>query len=402
MIKIFKSFFRKFLESGNVIELLRQNNCYDEPEETKEPTTVFERVAIRERSKHKEFKYRYAVILGIAAVFLSILIWLGGYVTFYSKNIPEHLCEEIIEAYNSNTPDVFLENCTNLPKVLKNEKTLKEYFSLYLPKDTYTYYQVASKKTDEQKYIFKSGDSKLGEIVFKKQKNTGSFGVATYKVKSFNIVPLIEYRLTGYSTFTLLINDIPADDYLFDQKDSLKNFNDVLDTPITKNKYFIDDVNYIKNIKSIKAIDSDGAVLDVVSSFGDSSHNITIKCDDRKEEINGYLNDFVLEFMHYTVKDDRKPQLLLDYIDPRSHLCEEIKNYSNPDLTYYKNDRIEKLTVNSLVYYGSGYYSCDVFADYVSEVNKETVTKNFKYTMYLMFSDGKYYVVDMVALEKNQ
>lgn len=411
MIKIIKSFFSKLKKLGelilsfllNVIKSLRTKKADETPETRKEPTTVFERVAIRESSKHKEFKYRYAVIGGIAAVVLSGLILLGSYVNIYSKNIPSYLCDKIVEAYKSNTPDIFLKNCTNLPEVLKDEKTLKEYFNLYLPKSDFTYYQVAAEKKDEKKYIFKSGDNKISQIVFKKQKNTAGFGIEKYKVKSFDIVPLIEYRLTGYSTFTLLINGIPADDYIFSKNTALHNFNAVLENPITKNLYITDDVNYIKDTKNIKALDSDGTVFDVVSSYGDSAYNFTIKCDEKKqEELKEYFNNFVFEYMHYTVKDDRKPQPLLDYIYPSAFLYGEIEDYKNPDLTNYKNERIENLSFNNLVYYGSGYYTCDVSADYITDVKNETVTKNFKYTIYLKFSDGKYYVVDMVALEQNQ
>lgn len=415
VIIIFNRFFKKKEQDNEgffVYELLEKeskqentlnNNDVEQMDVSdsniNQPTTVFERVVAKNNSSNKVFKYRYAVIGAITLIVLSALIVLGSYISIYKKNSPATLCEEIIEGYDKNNPNIFIKNCTNLPKVLKNKNNLEVYFKSYLPRNKFTYYQVAADKSDEQKYVFKSGDMKISEIVFKRQKPNAAFGIKKYKVKSFVIVPLTEYRFNAYSGFTLLINSIPANDYLFSKNIALEPFQEYLENPISKDMYIVNDVNYIKELK---ALDSDGKVYDVVSSVSNFGYDITVKCDDKAKEITEFMSGFVFEYMHYTVKDDRKPKPVLDYLHTNSYICDDIKNYVNNDLTRYDNERIENLKIENLVYYGSGCYTLNVSADYVTEVKKETVAKKFSKTVYLFFSDGRYYIVDMIDDIKNQ
>lgn len=391
VIDYIKSFVKEYIKSFKA-----KKNQADLSDNITEPTTVFERVVARQKSKQKVFKYRYAIIIGIAAVLFSLLAVLGNYVTVYNKNLPTTLCDEIIKGYEENEVEVFLENCTNLTKVLKNEENLKEYFSLHLPKGNFTYYRAAADKKDEQKYIFKSDHVRIAEIVFKKQKTTARYGIDKYTVKSFDIKPLVQYRFTAYSTFTLLINGIPADDYLYHKYTELENFGSVLETAITKNMYVTNDVNYLKEVK---ALDTDGRVLDIVTDYTESVYNVTIECDDKKEELTEYFNNFVLEYMRYTTKSSKESETILAFFDERSHLYEGLENYRVRTTKKYENERVENLLLDNLKYYGSGYYTCDVSADYLTDEKEETVTESFKKTIYLLFSDGKYYIVDMVDRE---
>lgn len=398
VIKIFNRFIKNddnsevgffFYEEDGVKDAL---NSVDE-QESATGDTIFERVVARKKSEKREFKFRYLIIGAISVLVITLIALLADYLAVYKKNAPETLCEEIVASYNDNNPDVFVKNCTNLPKVLKNKNNLKEYFKSYLPKNEFKYYQVATDNKYEKKYVFKSGDTKIGEIVFKKRKKPASYNIEQYKVKEFTIVPLIEYRLNAYSGFTLLINDIPADNYLFSKNIGIEHFYEYLEEPITKDMYIINDVNYIKELK---ALDSDGKVYDVVSSISNFGYDITIKCDDKREELIEYFGKFIFEYMHYTVKDDRNPKPVLEYIHENSYICDELRNYVNWDPTRFDNERIENLKIEDLVYYGSGCYTCKVSADYVSEVKKETVIKSFKKTVYLLFNDGKYSIVDMI------
>ena len=404
VVKIFNRFIKRkdsaddsffFYESSDEQILDTTNEVEEKLTDVEElsSATVFERVVARKKSLKKEFKFRYAIIGVIVVVLTALIVVLADYLTVYKKNAPETFCEEIITSYKQNNAEIFVKNCTNLPKVLKNTKNLKEYFQFYLPKNEFKYYPVAADNKNEKKFIFKSGDTKIGEIVFKKQKKTDLYNVNKYKVKKFEIVPLIEYRLNTYSGYTLLINGIPADDYLFSQNVALERFYEYIETPISKNTYIINDVNYIKELK---ALDSDGTVYDVKSKVSDFGYNIIVVCDDKKEQLTEFFGSFIFEYMHYTVKDDRDPRPVLEYIHENSYICDELRNYVNWDATRYDNERIENLVIEELEYYGSGCYTCKVSANYVTEVKKETVTKSFNKSIYLLYNDGKYCIVDMI------
>lgn len=394
MVKKYAVYLLAFFK--NAIQHILPLSKEDTIVENKEPTTVFERVLARQKAEQRVFKYRYAVIIGITVVVIAGLSVFADYMLVFNKNLPRTLCDKIITGYEQNQTQIFVDNCTNLSEVLKDSKILAEYFDLYLPKDKFTYYRVAADKIGEHKYIFKSGNLKIAEIIFKKQKNTARYGVDKYKVKSFEIRPLTQYGFTSYSTFTLLINGIPADDYMYLKNEVFDNFNSVLETPITKNLYIINDVNYVK---SVKALDTDGSILDVVINNSDSAYNVTIKCEDKEKELTEYFNGFVLEYMHYTVKNSAKTEGVLSYIEARSPLYLELENYRIRNNAPFENERVENLKLENLTYYGSGYYSCDVSADYLTDEKEETVTQSFKKTLYLLFSDGKYFIVDIVDLE---
>jgi len=404
VIKIFNRFIKKDANYENGFFLYEEsddsNNAgdYTDEESVVKNTTIFEKVVAKKNSEKREFSFRYTIIGIVFVLLVGIIAILADYLAVYKKNDPETLCETIVSSYKENDPDVFVENCTNLPKVLKNKNNLKEYFKSYLPKNEFKYYQVAADNKNDKKYIFKSGDTKIGEIIFTKQKKSATYNIDRYRVKKFTIVPLIEYRLNSYSGFTLLINGIPADKYLFSQNIGLERFYEYLEKPITKNMYIINDVNYIKELK---ALDSDGNIYDVVNVISNFGYDITIKCDNKREELIKFFNGFIFEYMHYTVKDDRNPNPVLEYVHKNSYICDELRNYVNWDATRYENERIENLKIDNLVYYGSGCYTCDVSADYVTEVKEETVTKNFKKSVYLLFNDGKYSIVDMIDSVEN-
>lgn len=392
MRSIFNFFFKKSDEQRNSF-FVYEDLPNEQEHQNEHPKTVFEQIVMRKKSEEKHFKYRYAVITAIAVVLSVVVIVLASYLSIYKQNSPFALCEQITDAFDENNPEIFIKHCTNLPKVLKNDKNLKEYFKSYLPRNTFKFYELASDNKKEQKFIFKSGDAKIGEIVFKKSDKKAAFGIDRYNVKSFKLEPLTEYRYTVYSTFKLVINGEAADKYLFSKNSTLDNLADVTDAPITRDMYIIDDVNYVKDIK---ALDSDGQLYEVVSTISNFGYDITIKCDERKDEIGEFLKSFVFDYMHYMVKDDSKPQTVLEYLHESSYLCDIVKKYINWDITRYENERIEKFELSELVYYGSGYYTCRVSADYVTEVKNETVAKGFNKQIYLTFSNGKYYIVDMI------
>ena len=128
MIKIGKHFFAKNDTDGqgfrvyDISEIVEEidkeaeeeNN--QETEHIEETHTVFERVLERRCEPQNNTKLRYSVIFGVSFALIFILMILGSYFNIYKKNSPAEFCEQIASAYDSKTPDLFLENCTNLPE----------------------------------------------------------------------------------------------------------------------------------------------------------------------------------------------------------------------------------------------------------------------------------------------
>lgn len=358
-----------------------------------EAKTVFERVALKEEAKKTEFKYRKYLIMAVTGVIILSLILFGCFLSLYEKNSPNAFCESVVNTLTERNPDLFLKYCTNLPDVLKNRENLEKYLNSYLPNDEYKFFPVASQK-NKTSYIFKVEDKQVASITFKEKSKKGAFGITEYKIESFELKPLTTYVLHSYSSFELLVNGKPLPEkYLFSQSGVNYSFKEFYGSTMTKDIYSIEDLFYIADIS---ALDKDKKPVDVVTSISISETEITLSPEGVEEKLSEFLRSYTEKYMYYTVKDDRRPKPLLELIYPNTALYEEIKQYKNSDTTKFSDEKIKNLTVDDLVYYGSGCYTCKVKADYEVVVNKKSEIRKFDKKLYLCLKDGKFYVMDMV------
>ncbi len=355
--------------------------------------TVFERVLARQRENNKPFKYRHAVIFGISLVLLCFVIVLGSYLHIYKNNSPAEFCEKIVSAYEGKNLDLFLKYCTNLPEELKDKANLQKYLNNFLPSNDCDFYQVASKYNNSQRYIFESGTKKTGEILFVKNKESAAFGIDSYTVESFEMYPLVEYNITAYSTYTLKINGEEINKkYLQGRNTAFGYFTSSSHTMVTQDIYVINDLNFIEEIS---VVDTDGKVYEVPFDASDVNINININSDDKQEELLEFFKGFVYNYMYYTVVDNKNPDVVLYDVYEGTNIYNAINRYYNDVTLLCENSRIENLKVEEILYYGSGYYTCTVSADYFIELEEETVTKSFQKQVSLLYSDGRYYVINL-------
>lgn len=411
MIKIGKHFFDKKDTADQgffVYDIFEMTEKTDEQSEEKTISeskenlhqTVFERVLERRQDNSNNVKKRNILIFGISVVLLLIVILLASYLNVYRKNLPAEFCEKIASAYEVKNPDLFLKYCTNLPDELKIEENLKKYFNVFFTYDDCEFYQVASKYNNSQRYIFESNDKKIGEIFFVKNKKPAAFGIDSYSISSFEIYPLAEYKITAYSTYTVKINGKEiGKKYLQGRNTAFGYFNSTSHEMITRDIYVIDDLCYISKIE---VVDTNGEVYDIPLKPAQLNIDIVINVDDKKEELTGFFKDFVYNYMYYTVVDNKTPDVILDYVYDGTNIYNAINKYYNDDTVLYDNPRIENLLVDKVLYYGSGYYTCTVSADFFAEVNEETVTKKFQKEVSLLYSDGRYYVINLADVFPNQ
>lgn len=358
-----------------------------------EKTTVFERVALKQREEVTGFKYTKHIVIAVVSVLFVALFIFAHFLFVHEKNSPAAFCEKIVKSYQTRDTELFLNYCTNLPDVLDNEKNLSEYFNSYLPNNKYTFYQVASDK-NKARFVFNVGDKKVGEIVFREKAKKELYGIRGYAVEEFTLEPLTSYVITSYSTYQLLINGEPIPErYIYSKSGINYCFEKCIGEVMTKNIYVIDDLNYIANIS---ALDSDKEEVDIVTKVSVSETEIILNPDKNKEKLNAFIKDYVSKFMYYTVIDDRRPKDLLKLVYPDTDLATYIKDYKNPDLSSMRNQKLKNLTVENLTYYGSGCYVCDVKADYTLDVNKKQTTKKFDAKLFIVMIKGKFYVVDMI------
>ena len=356
-------------------------------------TTVFERIALKQREAETGFKYaKHIIIAAISVLFVALFIF-AHFLFVHEKNSPAAFCEKIVKSYQTRDTELFLNYCTNLPDVLDNKKNLSEYFNSYLPNNKYSFYQVASEK-NKARFIFSVGDKKVGEIVFREKAKKDFYGIKGYAVEEFKLEPLTSYVITSYSTYQLMVNGEPIPErYIYSRSGVNYCFEKCIGKIMTKNIYVIDDLNYIADIS---AMDFEKEKVDIVTNVSVSETEITLSLDKNKDKLDAFIKDYVSKFMYYTVIDDRRPKDLLELIYPDTYLVKYINDYKNPDLSSMRNQKLKNLTVENLTYYGSGCYVCDVKADYTLDVNKKQTTKKFDAKLFIAMIKGKFYVVDMI------
>ncbi|MBE6733023.1 MAG: hypothetical protein E7561_03400 [Ruminococcaceae bacterium] len=393
MIKIGIHFFNKRNDNNDGFFVYDIVEKIEKEEKAQAEKTVFERVLERQQKPENNPKKLYSIIFGVCFLLLLIITVLGCYLNVYSKNLPAEFCEEIVSAYEGKNTDLFLKHCTNLPKELKNKANLQKYLNNFLPSDDCGFYQVSSKYNNSQRYIFESGTKKIGEILFVKNKKSAAFGIDSYTVESFEMYPLVEYNIATYSTCTLKINGKEINKkYLQGRNTAFGYFTSSSHTMVTQDIYAINDLKFIEEIS---VVDTDGKVYEVPFDASDFNIDTTVNSGDKQEELLEFFKGFVYNYMYYTVVDNKNPDVVLYDVYEGTNIYNAINRYYNDDTLLCKNSRIENLKVEEILYYGSGYYTCTVSADYLIELEEETVTKSFQKQVSLLYSDGRYYVINL-------
>jgi len=357
----------------------------------KENLTVFEQMLLKQRRDSNSPYIKY-ISIAVTVIVVVALFIMGNYLSVFQKNVPNRLCERISESICNNNVDVLLDTCTNLPKVLKDKENLKEYLNSYLIEEV-SFYEVSPDYKSEKKFIFKSGNKKIGEINFREDKETDLYGIKKYFIRKFDLYPLTEYKIYTVSLFDVKVNGekIP-DKYLFSKNKVTTVFEKFSGVEITKNLYVIKDLFYIADISGY---DLDGEKCDIKYDSALSQYEITRSAGEYVDEISEFTADFVLKYLNYTLVNEGKAKDVLKYIHPKSVIYKNVEHYEIIEEDEYIEEKIENYVIKDMVYYGGGFYSCDIGADYVTVTEEDTVTFNWNKKLYLIRQNDRFYIIDV-------
>ena len=357
------------------------------------PTTVFEQVLARQKKQENNGLKKIIIAITMFVVLIALSVF-GHYLTVYQKNTPIALCDKIADAFKENNADVLVDTCTNLPEILKEKNNLKEYFDTYLKSRDISYYAVAPDYKSEKKYIFKSGSTKIGEIVFREKDEKAAYGVKSYFIRKFDIIPLTGYKIYTSSFFDVKVNGekIP-DKYLFSKTEIASPIKNFTGNKVTKNLYVIDDFFYVDEIT---ANDYDGKKCEIKYDSAISQYEITKGLSDEINPISDFTASFVLDYLTYTLVNEGEADKALQYIHPNSVLYKNTEKYEIIEEDEYIEESIENFAIKNIECYGGGFYSCDMTVDYVTVTEEDTITFKWNKKLFILKEKDKYYIIDIL------